>query len=97
MFKAGLWERCNAGDTHPCRGNHNRFIKIKKHINGLGQRRVRATDGKFLRRVLMTGMCTPGASVFFILVYLVEKEMVLSNCGKEVNLRTENTQTIKGR
>lgn len=45
----------------------------------------------------MAGACAAKTTVFFVLASLVEKDVILRNCVKEMILKTENTQTIKGR
>lgn len=84
-------------DAHCCRRNFKSAARLGKHINGAGADKSQSSRWKFLRKVVMAGTCTAGTSAFFILVSLVEKDMALRNCEKEMNLKTENTQTIKGR
>lgn len=82
-------------DTYCCRRDHNSPVSLGKHINGAGA--DKSSRWELLRKTLMAGTCTAGTSVFFILASLVEKNTLLRNCVKEMNLKTENTQTIKGR
>jgi hypothetical protein len=84
-------------DAHRCRRNHNGSATLGNHIHGTGADKSLSSRWDFLRKTLVVGTCAAGTSVFFILASLVGKVMVLRSCVKEMNLKTENTQTIKGR
>lgn len=67
-------------------GEITTVLSDRKHTNGAGADKSLSSRWEFLRKTLMAGVCAAGTSVLFILASLVEKDTVLRNCVKDMNL-----------